>query len=110
VYVNGTRDPVAQVRALEATERAIALDPNSAAGYGAAASYYTTAAPDANKASAAMDRALQLAPNDANVLVRAASLDRASGKPDAAATNLERARELDPRSVSSHCASGVVYQ
>ncbi len=109
VYVNGTRDPVALARALVATERAIALDPNSAAGYAAAAMFYTTAAPDASKASAAMDRALELAPNDANVLVRAASLDRANGKSDAAATNLERARELDPRSVRVLIALQVLY-
>jgi len=109
VYLNGTRDPVAQARALVATERAIALNPNSAAGFVAAALYYAAVAPDANKASVAMNRAIQLAPNDANVLAGAASMDRANGQLHAAATKLERARELDPRSAARHTALQSVY-
>ncbi|HET9294500.1 MAG TPA: protein kinase [Gemmatimonadales bacterium] len=109
VYVNGTRDPVAQARALVAMERAIALNPNSAAGYVAAAFYYASVATDVNRASAAMDRAIQLAPNDADVLAGAASMDRANGQLDAAATKLERARELDPRSVARLTSLQFVY-
>ena len=109
VYVNGTRDPVAQARALVAMERAIALNPNSAAGYVAAAFYYASVATDVNKASLAMDRAIQLAPNDANVLAGAAAMDRANGQLDAAAARLERARELDPRSVARLTSLQFVY-
>ncbi|HMU61160.1 MAG TPA: protein kinase [Gemmatimonadales bacterium] len=98
VYFNGSRDPVAGARAKEAMERAIALDPNVPVGYLAAVRYYTNVAADTSKANAALGRALQLAPNDASVLSAAGAADLARGNLDLAATELERARDLDPRS------------
>ena len=109
VYFNGSRDPVAGERAREAMERAIALDPNSPAGYVAAAGYYALVSADVDKASAAIGRALQLAPNDAEVLATAAAGDIREGKVEAAAAKLQRARELDPRSRPTLSSLQQVY-
>jgi serine/threonine-protein kinase len=109
VFFNGSRDPVSATRAREAMRRAIALDSNSAAGYIAAARYYGIVAPDANQAFPAVERALQLAPNDAEVVALAADVDLRAGSVAAAAAKLERARELDPRSASVLIALQQVY-
>lgn len=98
VFFNGSRDPVAGARAGEAMQRAIALDSMSAAGYIAAASYYGIVDPDPPKAFAAIERALQLAPNNSDVIAMAASVDFRAGSVAAATAKLERARDLDPRS------------
>ncbi len=101
VYSNGSRDPVVAARAKEAMERAIALDPNGPEGYAAAARYYGLAEPDQAKASAAIERALRVAPNDADILAIAAGVDVREGRLESATLKLERAREIDPRSAST---------
>jgi TolB-like protein/Flp pilus assembly protein TadD len=101
VYANGSRDPVVAARAKEAMERAIALDPNGPEGYAAAARYYGLAEPDQAKASAAIERALRVAPNDADILAIAAGVDSREGRIESATLKLERAREIDPRSAST---------
>ncbi len=109
VYSNGSRDPVVAARAREAMERSISLDPNAAAGYMAAARYYGTVEPDPAKAAAAIERALRVAPNDADVLAIASGVDLREGHIDAAAIKLERARELDPRSANTLASMQQVY-
>jgi len=98
VYFNGSRDPVAGARSKEAMERALALDPNVPTGYLAAVRYYTLVTSDTTRALAALGRALQLAPNDATVLSAAGAADLGRGNLELAASELERARDLDPRS------------
>jgi TolB-like protein/Flp pilus assembly protein TadD len=109
VYFSGSRDQVAAERAKEAMERATALDPNVPAGYIAAARYYTVVSTDTLKASAALERALQLAPNDAKVLTTAGAADLSRGQLTAAAAKLERARDLDPRSAAPLVPLQQVY-
>ncbi len=109
VFFNGSRDPVAGARSKVAMERAIALGPQLPAGYTAAAAYYALVDVNTDKAAEAMGRALQLAPNDAEVLVSAARGDLAEGNIEAAATKLERAKELDPRSASTLSNLQQVY-
>jgi len=109
VYSNGSRDPVVAARAKEAMERAIALDPNGPAGYAAAARYYGTVAPDPAKASAAIERALRVAPNDADILAIAAGVDSREGRLESATLKLERAREIDPRSAPTLVALQQMY-
>ncbi len=109
VFFNGSRDPVAGARAKVAMERAIALGPQLPAGYTAAAAYYGLVEVDTDNANEAMGRALQLAPNDADVLASAARGDLTEGKIEAAAAKLERAKELDPRSASTLAALQQVY-
>lgn len=109
VYSNGSRDPVVGARAREAMERAMALEPNGAAGYLASARYYTAVEPDVSKASAAIERALRVAPNDADVLAIASGVDIRDGRIDAAVIKLERAREIDPRSAATLAALQQAY-
>ena len=109
VFFNGSRDPVASARAKVAMERAIALNPNLPAGHLAAATYYGLVAPDPDRAAAAVNRSLQLAPNDAEVLGMASRADLSAGRIDAATAKLERAREIDPRSSSTLAALQQVY-
>ena len=101
VYTNGSRDPVVAARAKEAMERATALDPNGPEGYAAAARYYGAVEPDQAKATAAIERALRVAPNDADILAIAAGVDSREGRLESATLKLERAREIDPRSAST---------
>jgi TolB-like protein/tRNA A-37 threonylcarbamoyl transferase component Bud32 len=112
VFFNGSRDPAAGARAKVAMERAIALGPQVPAGYTAAAAYYALVDVDTDKAAEAMGRALQLAPNDADVLASAARGDLNSGNIQAAAAKLERAKELNPRSAAtlSNLQQVYVYQ
>ena len=98
VFSNGSRDPVVAARAKEAMERAIALDSNGPEGYAAAARYYGTVEPDQAKASAAIEHALRVAPNDADILAIAAGVDTREGRLESSTLKLERAREIDPRS------------
>ncbi len=109
VYTNGSRDPVSAARSREAMERAIALDPNGAAGQAAAARYYTRVEPDAAKASAAIERALRVAPNDAGILASAAAIDSREGHIESAVLKLERAREIDPRSAPTLVSLQQMY-
>jgi len=109
VYSNGSRDPVVGARSREAMERAIALDPSGPVGYAAAARYYGTVSPDAGKASAAIERALRAAPNDADILAIAAGVDAREAHLEAAALKLERAREIDPRSAPTLLSLQQVY-
>jgi len=109
VFFNGSRDPVAAARAKVAMDRAIELSPNVPLGYMAAATYYGLVAPDVEKAAGATGRALQLAPNDAEVLGMAARGAIQAGKIDEATARLERARELDPRSSTTLAALQQVY-
>ena len=98
VYSNGSRDPAVGARARESMERALRLDPDGAVGHGAAARYYTLVETDAARGKAAAERAIEIAPNDAEILSIAAGVDARSGDAAAGIAKLERARELDPRS------------
>ena len=108
VYANGSRDPVASGRALEAVMRALALDSSSVAALTAAASMYGTAGfEDPAKAAAMVAKALRTAPNDAQVLRLAGGMDLDAGRISQAVATLERARQVDPRSLGT---LGVLQQ
>jgi len=109
VYNGGNRDPGVAERSRQAMERAIALDSTGPAGYAAAASYYAVVAPDPAKATAATERALRAAPNDAGILALAANADSRSGRVESATLKLEHAREIDPRSLSTLSALQAIY-
>ena len=100
VFFNGSREPAVGARSAEAFRRAIAIDSNNAIGHAAAAAYYTNVERDPVKADAALATALQLAPNDPAVLLAAGRADVARGRYDIGVRRLERARELDPRSLA----------
>ncbi len=100
VFSNGGRQPAVAARAKEAFERAIAVAPDNAIGHAAAAGYYTNVEPDVQRADASLATALRLAPNDPAVLTAAGRADLSAGRLDVGVERLQRARELDPRSVA----------
>ena len=100
VFFNGSREPVVGARAAEAFRRALAIDSNNAIGHAAAASYYTNVERNRAKADASLATALELAPNDPAVLLASGRADVAAGRYEVGIRRLERARELDPRSLA----------
>jgi serine/threonine-protein kinase len=110
VYVNGSRDPVASGRAREAVMQALALDSNSVAALTTAAAVYTTAGlEDPARAAALVAKALRIAPNDAPVLRLAGNMELDAGKVAEAVATMERARQVDPRSVATLGALQQAY-
>ncbi|HEX5633731.1 MAG TPA: protein kinase, partial [Gemmatimonadales bacterium] len=93
------RTDVVKARAREAMQRAVALDPTSAAAHTAAARYHTQVEPDPERARLEIELALKAAPNDVVALGSAALLDQQRGDLAAATLKFERARETDPRSM-----------
>jgi TolB-like protein/Flp pilus assembly protein TadD len=100
LYSNGARDPVVARRAKEAMERALQLEPDNAVAAAAAAGYYATIARDPARSADYIERAIQVAPNDPDILRTAARADVSSGNYARATARLERARELDPRNAA----------
>jgi TolB-like protein/tetratricopeptide (TPR) repeat protein len=100
VFINGAREPTVAARSREAFERAIAADAENAIGHAAAAGYYTNIVPDLARADNHLATALRLAPTDPDVLSAAGRADLTAGRLDSGVERLQRARELDPRSVA----------
>jgi serine/threonine-protein kinase len=100
LYGNGARDPVVARRAKEAMDRALQLEPDNAVAAAAAAGYYATIARDPARSADYIERAIQVAPNDPDILRTAARADVSSGNYARATARLERARELDPRNAA----------
>jgi serine/threonine-protein kinase len=100
LYFNGSRDPGALMRSLEAATRAIAVARENAAGYAALGSYYATVSPDPVKSAGFYETALRLSPNDPVILRSAAGADASLGNTAQSVARLEKLRELDPRSAS----------
>jgi TolB-like protein/predicted Zn-dependent protease len=100
LYSNGARDLVVARRAGEAVDRALRLGPDNANSAAAASRYYTGIERDLAKGAEYIERAIQLAPNDPEILRLAANADVNNGNYERATTRLERARELDPRNAA----------
>jgi TolB-like protein/tRNA A-37 threonylcarbamoyl transferase component Bud32/tryptophan-rich sensory protein len=100
VFSNGSRDRTSANRSREAAERAMALDPTGAVGRVAMADFLMLVNNDTEEARSHIEIAMSRAPNDVEVLRRAARV--ASDRNDAkqAIALLDRAQELDPRSSS----------
>ena len=100
VFSNGQRDRTSAARAKEAAERAMALDPGGATGRVAMADYLMLVTNESEKARAHIEVAMSRAPNDIEVLRRASRLASDRHDTETALALLDRARTLDPRSVS----------
>ena len=110
LYFNGSRDPGALARSLESANRAMAVAPEDAAGYAAAARYYSTLANDPTRGARFIETALRLSPNDPEILRTAAAYDASLGNIAQSVARLEKVRELDPRSTAALSALSDGYE
>jgi serine/threonine-protein kinase len=105
LYSDGTDvslpDSALAASAKSHAERAIALAPRLAAAHWALASYYASVLVDQRRAMTEDSLALQLTPNDVDVMRDMADNELALGQSDAAAGLFQRALALDPRSVAA---------
>ena len=93
-------------RARDAAARALEAEPDLAAAHwalGAVRMYYDW---DWKGAESCLRRALQLAPEDSQLIVRAATLMQNLGRREEAEALVLRALALDPLNVDAHLASG----
>jgi TolB-like protein/DNA-binding winged helix-turn-helix (wHTH) protein/lipoprotein NlpI len=95
--------------ALEAVERALAIDNNMASAWATLAYFKKYHEWDWDGAQAAIDKAMQLEPNNADVLGVAASLAANLGQTSAATVLHERAVARDPLNLTRLSALGQDY-
>ena len=99
-YFNARRaDKALIAKVSEAANKAVALKPNDAAGLVALATLRRLVGNDPAAAQTLLERARQVAPNNALVLIELGSTQNDRGLPDDAGRTLELAGQLDPRSV-----------
>jgi serine/threonine-protein kinase len=101
LYSNGVPDPALGELARAAAERASALNPTEPLVYLALGDLYGSVHPiDHERAVAAYERGVGLAPDDADLLSALASAEASMARWENAAARLMRAARLDPRSTS----------
>jgi len=98
-----------QVLSLDAAYKALAIDENLASAWAGLAYLKRNVEWDWSGARAAIDRALELEPNNAEILRVAASLAGTFGRLDDSIALFERSIGLDPLELSSHRALGIRY-
>ena len=96
--------------AMEAAERALAIDENMASAWAALAYLLRTNEWDWQAARVAINKALNLEPNNAEVLPVAASLAGTFGRLSESVALFERNIELDPLRLGSLRALGIRYR
>jgi TolB-like protein len=99
LYSNSTPDPQVAAQALRAANQAMALNPEGALGHSALAIYYNAVRKDNTEAAKHSALALAVEPNNPLLLTRVATIERFSGHFEEALAHLQRARQLDPRSL-----------
>ncbi|HEX5633478.1 MAG TPA: protein kinase, partial [Gemmatimonadales bacterium] len=109
LFVNRYRDPALAARSKEALDRAVALRPDAFITRRARFNYLSSIEGDLAAARAELDQLLRSAPNDAAVLASSAGFDLEQGDLGTALSKLERARELDPRSVGTMSNLATLY-
>jgi eukaryotic-like serine/threonine-protein kinase len=110
LYASGYADSAFARGAKDAAERAVALAPSSAEGYLALATYHDAVTNDNRRAREAALAALRLAPADPDALRALALVEQEQGRWEASIPLLERALDLDPRSVSTLSRIGRTLQ
>ena len=99
LYSNSAPDPAVAIRARDAAARALALAPEAGPTHVAQVGYNLAVLHDPAKAADAVAAGLKVAPNDPELLARAASVERSLGRYEEALAHLDRAWRLDPRSI-----------
>ncbi len=112
LQANYAQRPEEETRALsmEAVERALAIDENMASAWAALAYLKRTNEWDWQGARIAINKALKLEPNNAEVLPAAASLAGTFGRLSESIELFERTVELDPLGLGSLRALGIRYR
>jgi serine/threonine-protein kinase len=100
-YYNVTPTPAAAEAARRAAERAVALAPSRPEGRLALGDYYLSIRGLNAEALAAYEAGLKAAPGNADLLTGSALAEQSLGQWEAALAHLERAGQLDPRSVAT---------
>jgi len=90
--------------ARDAATRALEIEPNLATGHWALGNVHLYYDWDWKRAEACIRRALRLAPDDAELIVRAALLMQNLGRQDEVAALVPRALALDPLNADAHTA------
>ncbi len=90
-------------------EEALRLDPNSAEAHSSLARWAQNAG-DAATTRRELDRALQLLPNDASLILTAAVTQWGMGWNEEAVANFKRATELGPREAKTFFSYGVLLK
>ena len=98
---------VAEARA--AVDRALELDPKNAAAWALSGDLMISFERDYSNAAVAFRRAIELGPNNVDVLYNAAVFYAALGEPKAALSLAIKAYELDPLFTGNHAALGYIY-
>ena len=106
LIANGGPNAEVSRRAKDALDHAMTLNPQNYRTNLAAARYHELVSRDYAQADAAIERALQAAPSDAEVLASASLTDQRHGDRDAAVAKLERARETRPPVILHASATG----
>jgi serine/threonine-protein kinase len=102
LYSNGVPSPELGEQARLAAERARTLRPNDPSVFLALGDYYGNVNPiDNERATAAFEEGLRLAPDNVDLLGAAAMTETGLGRWDGAPARLARASLLDPRSASA---------
>jgi tetratricopeptide (TPR) repeat protein len=102
LYYNSTPTPERAAQARQAAERTQALAPDQPEAKEALADYYVNVLLDNQRALAAYEAALKLAPNNVDLLGSLALTEQALGNWEASLPLLVKASELDPRSAATH--------
>jgi serine/threonine-protein kinase len=110
LYSNGIPDPAVGEQARLAAERARRLKPTDPSVYLAEGDYYGSVNPiDNERAIAAYEQGLRIAPDNVDLLGAAALTEASLGRWDGVAARLARASLLDPRSAKTVRRLAVVY-
>jgi tetratricopeptide (TPR) repeat protein len=101
------RDIIGPAR--EATNRALELDPNSAVAHAMSGDLMISYENNYADARAEFERALELGPNNAEVLLQAAIYYAFIGQPEKALPLSQAAYERDPLFTANHSTLGYIY-
>jgi non-specific serine/threonine protein kinase len=109
IYANGTRTPEQKESARAAAARALELEPKSPDAHWAMAVFLRLAASESTSALAILQRGLELAPDDVNLLRNLGLARREIGRVDQALEPMRRAEQLDPRNFLNKVALSGTY-
>jgi serine/threonine protein kinase/Tfp pilus assembly protein PilF len=100
-YYNVTPNPTSAEAAKRAADRAVALAPDRPESQLAVGAYYNLVLAENDRAVAAFEEGLKVAPDNADLLTGAALAEQGLGRWDAAVKHLDRAWTIDPRSATT---------